>query len=303
MDPYPGHWMTQPMNEFECRHIVPVLVQDWWKRNEDKDWKDQLSDGLTGYQKRAFEMWANIKDNPLKADSYDPYRLSSTWNNEPGKNDRVDMGAQPNSGRHEYMRLPTGKVIEDLLGWSLSPAETLGKKLSPMASAVKGLATDNKDGFGTPIYDPSNSVVQNAMDVAKYLVGKNVPIDQVQTAKDVYAGRGTQLDKDKLMGNMTGFTVSQGHPQGPEAAVAAKVEERLTASKKYVMEAVKRYLKYGEENKAYDRLTGIGLTPKEANGLINHLLNPRSQMSKQQSRKFNAHANEDERAIMDSVGQ
>jgi hypothetical protein len=282
--------------------LITSLVQDWWKRNEDASWRQQLTDGLTGYEKRAAEMWANMKDNPFSASSYNPYRLSSTWTNEPGKQDRVDMGAQPNSGRHEYMRLPTGKVIEDLHGWMTAPVETLFKKLSPVASAVKGLATNDKNGFGTPIYDPSDSFVHKAMDVAEYLVGKNIPLDQIQTGMDVYNGKGTKLDVDKLKGNFSGLTVSQGHPQGPEAAVAAKVEERVQASKKYVLEAVKRALKYGDEDKAFELLTDrASLTTREANLLIRRLQNPKTDMTPAQRKKFGQHATPEEQKQMDEV--
>jgi 5-bromo-4-chloroindolyl phosphate hydrolysis protein len=95
--------------------------------------------------------------------------------------------------------------------------------------------------------------------------------------------------------------VSQGHPRGPEGAVAQAAEDRVTASKKYVMEYVKRDLKYGETDAAYKRLTEIGLTPKEANRIINNLENPQSNLSGQQRRKFNAHANDAEREDMSAV--
>jgi len=293
--------MTGLALDFAATIIATSLVQDWWKRNKDSDWKTQLSEGLTGYQKRAADMWLNLKDHPLSMTAYNPYRLSSTWANEPDKRDRVDMGAQPNSGRHEYMRLPTGKVVEDIYGWAMHPAETLGKKLSPAAGAVKSLVTNDKTGYGTPVYDPDDSMIHKAMDVAKFLASKQLPADQLITAKDVASGVGTQLDKDKLAGNMTGFTVSQGHPRGPEGAVNQKTEDRMNASKKYALEEVKRDLKYGDEDAARARLEKLQYTPKEVNLIIRNLQNPKDGLSAQQRKKFNAHANESERADMDLV--
>jgi hypothetical protein len=172
-----------------------------------------------------------------------------------------------------------------------------------MVSAAKGMVQNDKTGWGTPIYDPSNSILQKAMDIAGYLIGKNMPVDQIMTAKDIYSGKGTDLDKEKIEGNMTGLTISQGHPAGPEAAVAQKVIDRITASKKYVMEAVKYDLKYDNEDKAYDRLTGIGLTGMEASSVITHLMNPKLGMSKGMLKSFNQHANDEERALMEQVGQ
>lgn len=287
--------------DFTAAILLTSMVQDWFKRDGEKSWKDQLVEGLEGYQKRAAEAWANLYENPLEIGSYNPYRLSSTFHNEPGKEERIDMGAQPNSGRHEYMRLPTGKVVEDIYGWTMHPVETLGKKLSPLASAIKGLATNDKTGFGTPIVDPSSPLIEKAMDVAKFLVGKNIPLDQIQTAKDVAAGVGTQLDKDKLAGNFSGLTVSQGNPNGPEGAVAREVEDRVDASKKYAMEGVKRDLKYGDEDSARARLEKAGLAPKEITLIIRNLQNPRDGLSRSQRKKFNQHANEEEQRMMDEV--
>ena len=292
---------TGQIMDFAAMILVTSLVQDWYKRDESKGWQDQLTQGLSGYSKRMGDMWVNATKNPLELDSYNPYRLSSTWGNEPNKRDRVDLGQQPNSPRHEYMRLPTGKVIEDLAGWMFHPVDTLEKKLSPMASALHGLATNNKDSFGTPIYDPSDTMAHKAIDMALYLVGKNVPLEQLETAKDVAQGRGTKLDKDKLEGGFTGLSISQGHPQGPEGAVAAQVQERLLESKKYVMAAVKSDLKYGREEKAYNRLIEIGLTPREANRTIRNIENPRYGLSPTQRRAFNHHATEADREEMDAL--
>lgn len=268
--------------------LVTSLVQNLFK------------DDKRGYMGRAQDMLEQIKQHPGDATSYNPYRMSSTWGNEPDKRDRVDMGAQPN-GRHEYMRLPTGKVVEDIIGWTMHPFDTAQKKLSPLASSIEGLAQNAKDKYGTPIWNPDSSVLQRAFDVAKFFVGKHIPLDQINTSIDIMNGKGTQLDKDKIAGNWSGLTVSQGHPRGPEGAVAQATEDRTNAAKKYVMEAVKSDIKYGRDEKAYQRLIDIGLTPREANKTINNLENPRSTLSGQQRKKFNAHATEQERADMSAV--
>jgi hypothetical protein len=269
--------------------LVTSLVQDLFR--EDK----------RGYMGRAEDMLEEIKKNPTSASSYNPYRLSSTWGNEPDKRDRVDMGAQPNSGRHEYMRLPTGKVVEDIIGWTMHPAETFKNKMSPLAQFASGIVQNAKDKYGTPVWNPDGKTLEKAYDAAKFFVGKNMPIDQMQAAIDVMNGVGTDLDKKKLQGNLTGLTVSQGHPLGPEGAVAQGVEDRISTSRKYIMERVKRDLKYGEEDKAYERLIGIGLTPKEASAQIRKIENPRSSMTAGQRKKFNQHANQDDRDTMDGL--
>ena len=278
--------------DFASSVLLTSLVQDWYRRNKDDPAAKQIIDAMGGYSERAADMWSNIKAHPTERDSYDPYRLSSTWHNEPGKQDRVDMGAQ-DSGRHEYMRLPTGKVIEDTVGWLLHPSDTFVKKLSPMVKAGADIATNEK-GYDIPVWDPSGSTTQKAMDIAMHLVKAQLPFDSIRTGYDLANGVATPLDKKKLAGNMTGLSVSQGHPLGPEGALASKVEERVSASKAYAMEEVKRDLKYGNVDDARDALIHTGLTPKEAQLAINRIENPKGHLSKQAVKKFNQHATPEE---------
>lgn len=279
--------------------LVTSLVQDWVRRNKDDPMGKEIADALGGYSARASDMWQGIKDHPGKMGSYDPYRLSSTWHNEPTKQDRVDMGAQ-DSGRHEYMRLPTGKVVEDTIGWLTHPSDTFVKKMSPAAKAVADVATNNK-GFGVPLWDPSGSTTQKAMDIAMHLVQSQVPWDTIRTGYDMANGAATSLDKQKMAGNLSGLSISQGHPGGPEGAVAAQTEQRITASKAYAMEEVKRSLKYGDTDHALEVLEATGLTPKEAGRIVRSIDNPRSGMSRAANKKFSQHANEEERATMEEL--
>jgi hypothetical protein len=283
--------------------VLTSMAQSWFKRDKDADWgADSVYKGWDEYKQRAMDMWMHAKDNPLDLGSYNPQRLSSTWNNEPGKQDRIDLGAQ-DSGRHEYMRLPTGKVYEDILGWALHPGDTFDNKMSPMLKAALGLKTGAKDKYGTPISDPNAPMLKRAAQVAEFLVGTAIPLDQIKAAKDIATGHGTELDKDKLRGNFTGLSISQGHPNGPEAGVAAEVENRITASKRFAMEEAKRSLKYGDEDGAWKTLENAGLTPKEINSIIRRIESPRDSLSKTQNKHFNQHANDEERERMDRLSR
>jgi RadC-like JAB domain len=277
------------------------LAQDWFRRDKEKGFVDNAGDALDGYQQRAMDAWANAKENPFAASSYNPYRLSSTFTNEPDKQNRIDMGPDE-AGRHQFMRLPTGKVVEDLLGWSMHPFDTFGNKKSPFLSAVQRL-NNEKDKWGTPVWDENGTIPEKAFDIAKSLVGTQVPTDQIQTAHDIATGHGTDLDTHKIFGNFTGLTVSQGHPQGPEAAVASKVEERVSNSKKYAMEMAKYFVKTDQEDRARELLDKAGLTPQEVNQTINRLTNPLDRMTKTQQQKFRKHANQSEIETMDSVSR
>lgn len=256
-----------------------------------------LDEEAKGYLTRLSDMFENWKDKPLDPSSYNVYRASPTWENEPDKHERIDMGEQP-GGRHEYMRLPTGKVVEDMIGWVFHPGETFAKKMSPAAKAMWQVAANDK-GFGVPVKDPEGGFYKQAYDVAAHLATSQVPWDTIKNAYDLSKGKATELDKDKLKGFATGFTFSQGHPQGPEGAVASKVEERVQASKKYLMEQVKRDLKYGDEDAARDKLEEIGLTQKEINLIIKRVEDPKSGLSKSARQRFNRHATEEDQQLMD----
>ena len=283
--------------------LATTLVQDWFARDKSKSFGEQVSAGLDGYLKRAAQAWANVKDNPFSPGAYNPHRLLSTRDNEPGKEDRVDMGAQPDTGRHEYMRLPTGKVIEDLIGWSTKPFEVLANKLSPGARAIKGLAQNARNPFGTPVYDVNDTVMRQAAQVAEFLVGTHFPLEDAKLLRDTAQGVATPLDKAKLAGKMTGFTVSQGHPTGPEGAVAAKTEERVRGSKAVAMEVVRYYIKRGDHAAAAGVLERAGLSGAEIALTLRNIESPKAGLSAGQVKKFNQHATEAERAKMEAVAQ
>jgi hypothetical protein len=263
------------------------------KLKKDKSW-DEISEG---YKRRLSAMFDNVSGHPFNPASYNPYQISPTFDNEPGKKDRVDMGEQP-GGRHEYMRLPTGKVVEDMIGWATEFGDTFSKKMSPMAKAMWQDITNDK-GYGTPVKDPDGNFFRHVYDLASHVAEAQLPWDQVKTMYDMTQGKATSLDKDKLEGFATGFSYSQGHPGGPEAAVAAKTEERFSADKKYQMELVKRDLKYGDEESARARMDKIGMTPHEQAQQINRIENPKTGLSRAGNKHFNNRANEEERQQMD----
>lgn len=265
---------------------------DYWKKDKSLDEIEQ------GYMDRLSAMFSNAKEHPLEPSSYDPYRISPTYENEPDKHDRIDLGEQP-GGRHEYMRLPTGKVVEDMIGWTMHFGETFEKKMSPMAKSVWQDIVNDK-GFGIPVMDPEGSFFKHVFDVSSHVVEAQLPWDSLKNAYDLAKGKATDLDKAKLIGFATGFSASQGHPQGPEGAVASKTEERVQASKKYLMEQVRRDLKYGDEDAARAKLEAIGMNAKEIGIIIRNVEEPKSGLSRSARLRFLQHATEQEQKLMDS---
>ena len=273
--------------------LITSITQDWVRRNKNDPIAKQLGDALAGYPKRAGNMLKHIEDHPLQRTSYNPYRLSSTFHNEPGKEDRIDLGAK-GSARHEYLRLPTGKVIEDTIGWLLHPVDTAIKKASPLAKGGGQIVFDSK-GYGVPVYNPSGSFIGHAMDAAILMASTNFPMGTARAAYDMAQGKATSLDREKFAGDLTGFSVSQGHPLGPVGALAAKVEEKVKAGKAYQLEPVKRLLKYGDVAGARALLKEAGMTPPEVMHTITRIQNPKAFVPPQVLKKFNQHATQEGR--------
>jgi hypothetical protein len=260
--------------------------------------KDKSADDiLKGYADRAKDMASNIAAHPLTPNSYNPYRLSSTWRNEPGKKDRVDMGAAVGE-RHEYMRMPTGKVAEDLIGWTTETLETFERKMAPIPKAVMEASLGHTT-IGMPVADPNGSILKRIGEGVAHVMKAQLPWDDITRVYDWMQGHATELDKKKVMGTVTGFTFSQGHPGGPEAAVNQQASDRFEQSRRYTMQLVKDDLKRGDEDKARERMEEIGMTPREINRAIQQALEPRSGLSKQARQKFERRANDEEREEMD----
>ena len=258
-------------------------------------------DIANGYGRRLRDMVQNIGEHPFSPGAYNPYRALPTWENEPGKEDRIDLGAQP-GGQHEYLRLPTGKVVEDTIGWLLHAPDTFVKKLSPLMKGTWQAVTNDK-GFGVPVADPESGTLQHIAQGLQHVIEAQVPMDTLKTLYDVAKGVGTPLDKDKLLGFASGFSTSKGNPHGPEEAVYLAQQERISAARKYAMEAVRDDVKNGRDADAFDRLKAAGLTPRDIVMTINGIKNPRQGMSKQQARRFAVEATPEDRASMERANR
>jgi FtsZ-binding cell division protein ZapB len=149
------------------------------------------------------------------------------------------------------------------------------------------------------VRDPNGSLPKQAWDTAKFLVQQQLPWDSVKGLYDLAKGTATDLDKDKIKGSLTGFTFSQGHPGGPEAAVAAQTNERFEAAKKYVRQQVRDDLKAGEVDAAVEKMQAIGMTAREIRSENQKAEAPKSGLSKQAREKFERRANDLDREEMD----
>jgi hypothetical protein len=280
--------------DFGFALLATSLVQDLVDKLRGEKDNEEIAHG---YIDRLQEMAQGIKDRPLDADSYNPYRLASTYRNEPGKKNRVDFGADVGD-RHQYMRLPTGKAIEDVIGWALHPGDTFSAKMAPWPKGVWQVLQDDK-GFGVPVRDPNGTWYKALWESAAHVIGSQMPADAIKELYNAARGTADDLDKKKLAGNVTGFTFSQGHPGGPEAEVAALTNDRFEKSKKYTMQLVKDDLKRGDEDAALAKMEKIGMSNSEINAALSRAENPKSGLSKAARKRFEQRANDAEQREME----
>jgi hypothetical protein len=150
------------------------------------------------------------------------------------------------------MRLPTGKAIEDIIGWALHPRRHRSRRRR--RHGLKGVwqVLQDDKGFGVPVRDPNGSWYKALWESAAHVIGSQMPADAIKQRTTRRRTR-RRHRQEEARGNVTGFTFSQGHPGGPEAQVAAKTNERFEKSKKYTMQLVKDDLKRGDEDAAWRR--------------------------------------------------
>lgn len=276
--------------------VMTAAVQsaiDKWKLGRSND------EIARGYADRWSNWKSEMGHNPINV--LRPDHLLPTHDNEPGKEERINMGMQPN-GRNEYMRLPFGKVPEDWIGWMTQPDKILRNKLSPM---LKGLweASRNEDVFGHPVRDPQAAPFLKLAQWLEVVTEAQMPVDSAKRAYHAVKGDATDLDKLKLMGELTGFSIGQGYPGGPEAAVAADVNRKFQEEKQYILKDALEALKYGHTDEAIRIMQDAKMTPDEINAAILKAMNPKRGMTDGEITRFNKRANAEDQRRLETVNR
>lgn len=276
------------------------LMQDAIKKMKgDKTW----SEIGRGYAERLHKLLERTGDHPLDTLS-NPFdvmnSLSSTSENEPGKEDRIRVGTQ-DDGTAIYVRLPTGKVGEDFKNWITKPLITAKAKESQLVRPLQAI-WNNDNGIGQRIYDPDakgiGGVLTNAGRIAKLFVTQMVPTDAIKGAMDWEGGKASTVDKLKVAGPLVGLTFSKGAPGGPEIGEMYDVDRRHLGAKMDVMPDVKAAIKAGDDEKAVSLMEGIKMTGPEINSTLRRLKVPESRLNAGAFRKFSQHASDEDMARM-----
>jgi len=269
------------------------LVQDWLddekKRGYADRWND-LKDKIKANPWQAIHLFDNLES------------LTSNADNEEGKQGRIKAGTE-SDGTQIYVRLPFGKIGEEMKNYMTDPAKQLAAKESTFLRPIIEILKNDK-GFGRQVWDDKESVFapDNLGRILSHWAKAQVPTDQIVSAWDLANGHGDDMDVKKIIGPLLGLTYSKGAPGGPEVGQMYQADRDYQQRKTNAMPDVKRAIKLGDEDKAMSILLDqVGMSPREANRTINLMENPEMRNSRTLRRNFDRHATEDQKAKMDSM--
>ncbi len=212
--------------------------------------------------------------------------------NEPGKENRVLIGHSPDGTAH-YMRIPLGKVGEEMQGWMTKPGEMLDRKLSTLAKpVVQGWTGDL--GFGRQLYKPNDDAMTKAGKFVMNFMKAQVPADQIEATYRTLSGQGQDMDLAKTVGPLMGFTFSQGAPGGEAMGELYAERKEHAADLAEAAPAIKQAIKAGDNDQAEKLMDDAHLTPQEKHFLYHAASS--TGPTKTQRRNFFGTATEDEKA-------
>lgn len=257
------------------------------------------------YVDRFDKLMKNHADSPwdLLNLPEDLHQLSSLATHEPGKEERVLFSKDPDTGTAYYMRIPTGKIGEEFLGWMTSPMEMIKKKTSPFVSPLVDIYK-NEDYFGHPVYDAGAAGLQGAAEnIGKavwHIMKAQVPQDSIVSSYNMLTGgKSKDIDILKTVGPLAGITFSKGYPGGPEAGILAGAIRRHEDNVSAAMPQIKKAVENNKDDEARKIMEGLGMNPREQRSLINYYKNPAGKVNRRSINKFERIATPEEKALME----
>ncbi|MDE2106151.1 MAG: hypothetical protein KGL39_53505, partial [Patescibacteria group bacterium] len=233
--------------------------------------------------------------------------LMPSAENEPGKQDRIFVGTDK-QGRGIYVRNPFGKVGEEFKNYLTAPLTQLKAKLSPFVKPIID-TVGNADYFGRKIYSADDGSLSSDIKALGQIIGHwmvaQIPLTAFQGGMDLVTGApetGMSVAKSVIPA-VTGLSVSQGSPKGPQGAVEQQVKQRVDQqfldAYPHIVEAVKA----GDLVKAEQMLRDLGETPSEIRGRIANILQPARPTSPRGylGREFRQYATPQERERLENV--
>lgn len=264
-----------------------------------------LGDILHGYVNRFDNLINSHKEDPWELLNLvgDAESVSSTATNEPGKQDRIMLSQDQKTGTASYLRLPTGKVGEEMEGWATSPLEMIRKKQSTFAAPVMDIYK-NEDYFGHPIYDKDargiTGAAANLGKAAMHILKAQFPDDLLDSSYKALTGQDRTENLEKGALSFVGLTTSKGYPGGPEAGIIAEATRHHEAEISKSIPKIKDAVEGGDTDKARDIMTDLGMTPRQQSALIKHYKNPQAHVNAHTLKTFERIATPDEKDLLEA---
>jgi len=272
---------------------------DYLKRDQS------LSDIEQGYVERMNKLLHKTQENPLEVlnsplDS--AASLTTTSTNEPGKENR-ELYDYDKNGTGIYVRLPTGKIGEEFIGWTTEPLDMLKRKESTFLRPITQTAT-NDLGFGRRVYNPDDpgvaGAVRNVGKVVKNFMVQQIPTEALKSALHLAGNNGDETDAYKVLGPLLGLTFSKGAPGGPAVGEMYTANSQRRAAIADLMPEVNQKIKDGEIDAAVLQMANAGMTQSEIKLVITHQLTPGARLNSNAIKQFYKKATPEQRERMDA---
>lgn len=279
-------------------------------------WHDQtLDDVAKGFIDRANRLGQRVAEHPL--DMINPFDMADSimpgGDNEPGKESRIYIG-RDETGRAMYFRNAFGKIGEEFKGWLTTPLTMMHNKSSTLVKPLLQIWQNDK-GFGQQVFTPSEGGVTGNIKTLGQAVGHFMK-SQMGTTGDIGSSVYDMFDGvidsnhkvDKVaaikawLPILTGLTVSQGHPAGPDAGVEAAAIERHRQQVMRERPEINKMIKAGDIDGAVQRLIDLGESRQSIKNIIESQLSPQKG-AKSISSKFGKIATPEDRERAEEVNQ
>ena len=230
---------------------------------------------------RAKDAIARSRINPLEAFGIFPQH----WN-EPGKQDRMYLGTDPQSQRGVYARLMFGKIGEEFMGWFSRPGDLLLNKLNVgIRAGIEDIL--GSDAYGKMISKPYPRTIGDYLDKAGAYVqhiggslGPTATIEGIyELAKHYGAGEQNRdspaTEWAKVLLPTTGLgQISEGYPGGPAAGEMHAQTERQKFDIQQAMPSIRKKITAGDTEGAVADMTKFGIPPGLQRYYLRQTVNP-----------------------------
>ncbi len=218
-----------------------------------------------------------------------PGRISATADNEPGRQNRIQIGAAKD-GTAIYARNPVGKIGDEFVGYFDGPIDMLRKKEGTIARPLLQIYS-NDAGFGRKVYDPHAETLSERAGVigaiAKHLIASQLPVGQISAFSDMVKGEGDKfVNMAQAFGPFAGVTFSKGAPGGPDVGEMYANKSRVEFAQAQALPDIRKQIQRGDIAGAQQAMTAVGMDASYQGWIIKTTMNPRLRLSARGVRDF-----------------